>query len=332
MESTPKIKARVCIIGNGSFANKVHYPSLASFDDVEIAGILAFDEGRLRETAQRSGIPLANVYTLNSPVDYQKILLALQPDGVYVIGKPEQMLDIWIWCLRNKFNIYIEKPPGLTLHQATMLAYLAQDNNCITQVSFQRRCSPLLQKMKEACAQKGAINHAMVEFYKYDITPMTGARDRMLDDYIHCVDTARWLCGGDVIKIESIGRNLLVPDINFIGAALHFDNGAVCYAVGNWSSGRRIFRVNMHAPGICADTEPEKEAYLYSEGDDKGVRYEAAVVAGSEELFVYGGFRNKHREFIDSILSGTDCTSSPFSDALKTMKVCENILAQTMLA
>ena len=62
-----------------------------------------------------------------------------------------------------------------------------------------------------------------------------------------------------VVKIASECKRINVPDINWIGATLHFDNGSSCYVIGNWASGRRIFKVQMHAPGICADVELEKE-------------------------------------------------------------------------
>lgn len=46
-------KARICIIGNGRFANKVHYPSLTSLKEVEIIGICAFNKERLYQTAKK---------------------------------------------------------------------------------------------------------------------------------------------------------------------------------------------------------------------------------------------------------------------------------------
>ena len=39
-------KVRVGMIGAGSMVNRVHYPSLASFDDVEIAAICDLDGNR----------------------------------------------------------------------------------------------------------------------------------------------------------------------------------------------------------------------------------------------------------------------------------------------
>lgn len=325
------MKARICIIGNGSFANMVHLPSLMSFEDVEILAIFAYNKEKLLQTAARYGVNPERVYSMDSPTAYQQHLLQMQPDGVYAIGQPEQMLPVWYWCLQQGFNLYIEKPLGLTWHQAKMLTYLAEENNCITQVSLQRRSSPILQYMRDKCLERGDITQGMVSFSKYDIKPMFGARDKMLDDFIHCVDTARWLCNSEVVKVEAKCKSVLTPDVNWIGAALHFANDAICYAVGNWSSGRRIFKVEMHSPGICAEVEPEKDAYLYADGDYVGKHFDAKVIAGSQEFFIYGGFQQKNREFIDSVRSGVERTSSPFKDVLKTMKVCENILAQTTL-
>lgn len=314
---------RVAVIGAGKMANNVHYPSLASFDDVEIVGICDLDPERLAGTAIRYAIQ--NCYT-----DYRKMVQEQAPDAVYVIGQPHIMYDIWIWCLTNGLNLYIEKPMGITMHQARTLAYLADKHRCITQVSFQRRSSPMVTLLRDECLKRGAINHAVCQFYKSDIQPYIQARDHMLDDSVHAIDTLRWMCGGEVAKIESATRRIQVPDINFISALLQFDNGAVGVLLNSWASGRRIFSVEMHAPGICAEAEHEGNGYLYADGDTTGIEYDAREVAGSKELYVYGGFRAKHREFIDCLKAGKQ-PSSNFADALKTMEVAEKILAQTLL-
>ena len=191
----------------------------------------------------------------------------VKPDGVYVIGQPHLMYDIWRWCLEQKLNLYIEKPLGLTIHQARSLAYLAQEHGCITQVSHQRRSAPLLRHLREACLERGPIAHGVVEFYKCAIVPELGARDHMMDDCTHSVDTARWICGGEVTAVESHCKRIEVPDINWIGATLRFDNGSSCYVINSWASGRRIFRVQMHAPTIYAEADLETRGYLYADGD-----------------------------------------------------------------
>jgi predicted dehydrogenase len=175
---------KVAMVGAGGMANSVHYPSLASFDDVEIAAICDLDEERLSKTADQYGVP--GRYS-----DYRRMVSETEPDGIYVIGQPHYMYDIWIWCLQQGLNLYIEKPMGLTWHQAQMLASLAEDKGVITQVSHQRRSSPLLRKMRDACLERGPITHAVCEFFKCQQAPMYGARDHMMDDCTHSLDTLR---------------------------------------------------------------------------------------------------------------------------------------------
>jgi predicted dehydrogenase len=168
---------------------------------------------------------------------------------------------------------------------------------------------------------------------------MTGARDHMMDDTVHAIDTVRWMCGGgpgsqsgaDVVEIDSQRKRIGTPDVNWIGATLRFANGATGYVLNSWCSGRRIFRVQMHAPGICAEGDQEGTAYVFAGGDTAGIEYNAKQVAGSDQTYVYGGFRAKNREFIDSLKTGRDVTSSPFRDCIKTMEVAEKILAQSLL-
>lgn len=310
------------MIGAGGMANNVHYPSLASFNDVEIAAICDIDSQRLNATADKYQV--AGRYS-----DYRKMVEAIAPDAVYAIGQPHMMFDIWTWCLRNGLNLYIEKPMGITLHQARVLAYLAEEKKCITQVSFQRRTCPMVVHLHNECRKRGSITHAECAFYKCESKPYLEARDHMMDDGVHAIDTLRWMCGGEVVEVQSHCKRIGTPDLNFISALLHFDNGATGVLLNSWTSGRRIFKVEMHAPGICAEAEHENKGRLYADGDIKGVEFDTRQVAGSNENYVFGGFQAKNREFIDAVKNKT-LPGSHFGDAIKTMQVAEIILAQAL--
>lgn len=317
-------KVRVACIGAGKMANLVHYPSLASFDDVEIVGICDIDSKALHSTADKYGI-------INRYTNYKEMIDEVKPNAVYAIGQPHILYDTWVWCLNKGMHLYIEKPLGISIHQARALAYTANKNGCITQVSFQRRSSPMVTELRKKCLERGSITHAVCRFYKSELRDFLEARDHMLDDTVHSIDTLRWICGGEVINVESKTKRVQVSDINFISATLHFNNGSTGYLINSWSSGRRIFAVEMHAPNICVEAEHENKAYLYTDGDIKGIEYDARELAGSNELYIYGGFQAKHREFIDCVKQGKQ-PSSNFSDALKTMEVAEIILAQSLLS
>jgi predicted dehydrogenase len=323
VERSAERSLRVAVIGAGSMANAVHYPSLASLPEVRLEGICDLDPQRLQATADKYGV--ARRYS-----DYRRMVEEVAPEAVYAIGQPHLMYDIWTWCLEQGLHLYIEKPFGLTLHQARALTYLAEKQSCITQVSFQRRSCPLVTMLHAACRKRGPIVHALCRFYKNAPTPFLGARDHMMDDGVHAIDTLRWMCGGEVTRIHSVTRHVGTPDANFYSAMIEFDSGATGLLVNSWTSGRRIFAVEMHAPGICAEAEHERQGTLYADGDTQGVTYDTRAVAGSDQLYVYGGFQAKHREFIDALLAGRQ-PSSHFADALKTMEVAERILAAALL-
>jgi len=316
-------RVRVAMVGAGSMANEVHYPSLASFPDVEIAAICDLNQERLNRTADNYGVEKR--YT-----NYQQMIEQIAPDAVYVIGHPDQMYPIWVWCLQQGLNLYVEKPMGITIHQGRTLALLAEKHGCITQVSFQRRTCPMAVKLREECLKRGPIVHAVCQFYKCNIVPYYEARDRMTDDGIHAIDTIRWMCGGEVLRVHSLAKRVEVPDLNFFAALIEFDNGAAGIIVTSWSSGSRVFRVEMHSPRVRADVELEGKGYLYADGNTTPVVYDAKEEAGSDQIWVYGGFQAKNREFIDAVKTGGQ-TGSNFADALKTMEVAHEILARSFL-
>jgi predicted dehydrogenase len=296
--------------------------------DVEIAAICELDEDRLNSTADRYGVTDRRICRRLD--DYQQAVLDLKPDAVYAIGQPNVMYPVWKWCLEQRCNLYVEKPLGLSAHQARSLAHLARHNGCITQVSFQRRITPMIVQLREECLKRGPIQHAVCEFYKCAPAPCLDARDHMMDDGVHAIDTLRWMCGGEVVEIEAVTRRIGVPDINFFAALLRFDNGATGIMLNSWTSGRRIFRVQMHAGGICAEGEHEGKGAIYADGDTNGVWYDTRQAAGSDANFVFGGFLAKHREFIDCVKSGAQ-PGSCFADAAKTMEVADRILAMDIV-
>jgi predicted dehydrogenase len=323
-------KFKMAFVGCGSRANQVIYPAFAHHKDVEFCGICDVDSERLKSTAELYNIPEEKRYGQFGAYDYRRMLGEAKPDGVAVIGHPHLMYDAWEWCLAHGFNLYIEKPFALTLHQCRSLVYLAQKNNCTTQVSFQRRSTPCVIRAREECLKRGEITVAMCKFYKYLIEPYTCARDHMMDDAVHAIDTIRWMCGGELAELSSHMRAFTTPDYNIINAMMTFDNGSAGILMNNWTSGKRIFGVEMHAPGIYVEAEHETGAYIYRDGSLEPEFISAEEAAKSGEYYAHSGLVNKTRDFIDCCRSKKPCESD-FADAYKTMEIAEKILAQTLL-
>ena len=113
-------KVKVGMIGAGSLANSVHYPSLAESDDVEIAAICDLNEERLNNTAEK--------YQIDRRYrDYRRMVNEVDMDAVYIIMPPHHLFDLVIHCLNCKLNVFIEKPPGVTAEQTRNMALTAED-------------------------------------------------------------------------------------------------------------------------------------------------------------------------------------------------------------
>jgi virulence factor len=210
-----------------------------------------------------------------------------------------------------------------------VLQFLAEKNKCITQVSFQRRFTPVIVKLREKCLEHGPITFAVCRFYKCARQPFLGSRDHMMDDTVHSIDTLRWICGGEIEKIDSHTGRIGTPDINFISAALHFDNGADGYLINNWSTGKRIFSVDMHAPNVHAEVEHEVGGYLYENGYTEGIWYDAKGT-GNGGSNPYAGVLQAIEDFVDGCKMGRQAQSN-FSETLKTMETAQKILSQSLL-
>jgi len=132
------------------------------------------------------------------------------------------------------------------------------------------------------------------------------------------------------VKVESTCKNIGTVDINLISAVLHFENGAIGHLLNSWTSGKRIFAVEMHSLGAFAEVEHETKGLLYTDGSLDGVEYDAIKCAGSDKFHVYTGVYNIAKEFADCCINGGQ-PQACFNNTLKTMKVAEIILAQALL-
>jgi len=313
-----KKKIRLGLIGAGSMANMVHYPSLAEFPDVEMAGLCDLAEEKLKATAEKFHIE--PTFT-----DYKKMLDKIEPDAVYILMPPHYLFDLVIECLNRKLNVFIEKPPGITTEQTKNMARLAEKNKCLTMVGFQRRFCPVIVEARKRVEERGPLIQCAARFMKnYFAGPYyKGASDILTCDAIHAVDILRWM-GGEVKKIVSDVEKFYAEYDNAFNALLKFENGAIGFLLTNWVVGKRIFRVEMHAKGISAFAEPDDKAIVYKDNKEEGEILPTQEVAKSQETYKYAGFFAENRHFIDCLGQEKQPLTN-FSDAVKTMELVDRI-------
>ncbi|MDE0425951.1 MAG: Gfo/Idh/MocA family oxidoreductase [Candidatus Poribacteria bacterium] len=309
----------IALIGAGGMANGVHYPSLTECEDVNLVGLCDLIPSKLQATAER--FEIEQTFT-----DYKQMLEKTSPDAVYVLMPPQHLFPLVIHCLSQQHHVFIEKPPGVTLHQTKEMARAAEKNGCKTMVGFNRRFIPLLQRVKTIVEERGPIIQGMSTFHKN--TPGALYYDGVIDvltcDAIHAVDALRWIGGGEVKAVASDINSFYSERENSFNAIVKFTSGASGYLCTNWAVGARIHIFEMHAREISAYINPDAggSAVLHTPEGITEITPEEA--AGSDATHRVYGFYGESRHFVDAILQDQQ-PDTCFADAVKTMELVSAI-------
>lgn len=314
---------KVAMIGAGGRAVQAHYPSLQDMKDVKIVGVSELNETRLKSVGEKFGI--TGLYT-----NYVEMIEKEKPDVVYAIMPPHHMFDVCATVMQMKCHLMIEKPPAVTTEQTRQMAILARDNKVLTGVTFQRRFAPVIRTGKEICEKKGPVHSAVSTFYKCAVGGAPyyrGAIDILTCDAIHAVDTLRYLCGGEVVSVASDIRRLDAEHCNVHQALVKFSSGATGVLLTNWMTGRRMFTVEIHSPGISVFGDPEEGGRVFADGKVDAVQEldPFAMTKSQDEHVAYGAYA-VNRHLIDCVKSGKQPETN-FDDAVKTMELVDAIYA-----
>jgi len=304
--------------------------------DVELVALCDRVEDRALETAKRWDV--AQTYT-----SFEKMLAETDPQAVYIIMGPDAVQEPVTIALKQGRNVFIEKPPGLTLNQVKLFAYQAEANGCLTMVGFQRRFLPAMTALKARVEARGPIHSVAVANLKStrDLASpaSSGVLDQLTSDGMHAVDNLRWLCGGEVTHVTSSVRTLNVPGpvANAVMAQVEFSSGAVGHlqyshmtggmSITEGATAAGIFRSEIHGLNVSAMVDAERDSYFVADNGEPE-RWESKSFAepNGDNPNHWLGFWHESRHFIDCVKAGTQ-PSSNFADAVKTFELIAQLYA-----
>ncbi len=314
-------KVRVAFIGAGGRATSSHYPSLRDLPDAEIVAVAELDEKRLNAAADKFGVK-------GRYRNHIEMIEKERPDAVYAIMPPYHLFDIAISIMERGCHLFIEKPPAVTTEQTRQMAVCARKHKVLTGVTFQRRFAPVIREGKTICEKKGPVHSAVATFYKNAVGQgpyYRGAMDILTCDAIHAVDTLRYLCGGDVVSVASDVRRLGAEHCTVHLALVKFSSGATGVLLTNWMTGRRIFSVEIHAPGISCFGDPEEGGKIFADGKVEPVQaLDPFAMTDSKEPYRAFGPYGINQHFMECIREGRQPETN-FDDAAKTMDLVDRI-------
>ncbi|NQD65847.1 Gfo/Idh/MocA family oxidoreductase [Bacillus haikouensis] len=296
---------KVAIIGLGDIAKKAYLPVLSEKEGVEL--VLCTRNGKtLNELAEK--------YRIHENVQSTEELLTKDIDAAFISTATEAHYDIAEKLLENGIHVYIDKPISMNIEETERIVKLAEDQNKIAMVGFNRRFIPMVKELKD----HGKASLILMQ--KNRFASPEHVRRFVVEDFIHVVDTLRFLMNTDVkdVKVESLknGDKLHHLVIQLLGdgctaIGIMNRNGGVTEETIEYHAGHRKFVVNS----LVETTQyHNKEISISKFGDWESTLYKR-------------GFYQLCDHFLDCVENGKMPAPS-IRDSLTTHEVCEQIVKE----
>jgi virulence factor len=173
-------KIRIGIIGLGEIAQKVYLPYLAQQKNWLLVG--AYSPTKIKRDTICQYYRIPSFAASGDVID--------QCDAVFVHSSTRSHFAVVSEALKKGKDVYVDKPLAASIEEAEQLVNLSIKTGRKLMVGFNRRFVPLYIKAREQ-----ANNTAWIRMEKHRINSLHDVNfaETMLDDYIHLVDTVRWL-------------------------------------------------------------------------------------------------------------------------------------------
>jgi virulence factor len=135
-------------------------------------------------------------YRIKEKVQTVEELIAKGIVAAIVSTATEAHFEITEILLSNGINTYIDKPISMNFHETETIVELAKKSGKIAMVGFNRRFIPTVKELKE----HGKPNMIIMQKNRFSVPDYT--RRFVLDDFIHVVDTLRFLMDTPVLEVK----------------------------------------------------------------------------------------------------------------------------------
>ena len=186
MTAAPGGRLRVALVGLGDIARKAYLPVLAARADLDVR-LLTRD----RATLDRLG----DAYRIPHRYTEVEALLAAGVDAVFVHAATVAHGPLVERFLRAGVPVYVDKPLDRDLAGSERLVAAAREAGCSLMVGFNRRYAPGYAELLE-------LPRDVIVMEKNRVGLPEEARSMVFDDFIHVVDTLRFLAPGPVTHTD----------------------------------------------------------------------------------------------------------------------------------
>lgn len=301
---------RIGMVGLGGIAQKAWLPVLSAARDWELVG--AFSP--TREKAE----PVCAMYRI--PYIASLSELAARCDAVFVHSATESHYAVVSELLRAGVHVCVDKPLAAKLSDAEKLVALATRQNLTLMVAFNRRFAPLYRELQ---AQMGKAASLRMDKHRSDSVGPGDLRFTLLDDYLHVVDTALWLAGGDA-RLEG-GRLQTNEHGQMLYAEHHFTRAGVQITTSmHRRAGSQRECLQAVTDGALIDITDMREWR-----EERGGGVVLPAIPGWQSTLEQRGFVGCARHFIDCVTNQT-VPETAGDEALRAQRVVQALWQEAM--
>lgn len=191
---------KIGIIGLGDIAQKGYLPVLTEKENIELI-LCTRNINTLKKISKQ--------YRITQFVQTVEELIEKDIDAAFVSTATEAHFEIAEKLLENGINVYIDKPISLNFDESKKLERLACKKGLVAMVGFNRRFAPMISKLKE----HGKADIIIIQKNRCKFPDFT--RRAIVEDFVHVVDTLRFLMGTEVkdIKVRYLVKENLLHNV-----------------------------------------------------------------------------------------------------------------------
>lgn len=294
---------KIGIVGLGDIAKKAYLPVLSEKEGIEVV-LCTRNEDTLKRLSKK--------YRFQDRVQTVDELIAKGIDAAFVSTATDAHFGVAEKLLSNGINTYIDKPISMNFDETVRIAKLAKANGKTAMVGFNRRFIPMVNGLKE----RGKASLIIMQKNRFSAPDYI--RRFVVEDFIHVVDTLRFLMGTEVkdVKIEYLRKDDMLDNlvIQLIGEGctamgIMNRNGGVTEEIIEYMTGHDKYVVNS----LVETTHfHNKEVSISKFGDWEPTLYKR-------------GFYQIVDHFIDCV-QNNKIPNPSIEDSLITHEICERIV------
>jgi virulence factor len=292
---------KIGVIGLGDIAQKGYLPVLAALPGLEL-----HLHTRTPATLERIG----DAYRLPHRHTSLDALLDQGLDAAFVHAPTEHHAEIGARLIEAGIPAYVDKPFGYDLASARRLVELADERRVTLMAGFNRRYAPGYTQCLEHPRD-------LILMQKNRVGLAEDPREAVFDDFVHVVDTLRFLVPGEVESVEVSAR---VRDGLLQHVVLHL-SGDGFTAVGSMN---RMSGSTEESLDVSGGDTRRQVLNLAEVVDHKGqptVRRRGDWVPVARQR----GLEQITLAFLDAVRAGKLLDAR---DALRTHELCERIVTE----